>query len=364
MNYFINFVYPDLIRYFLLAANGTLIFVTVLMFVTLIAHKILVERRRKRLNTLHHKYTDLLAGKLSDPGLALEKPGSDLEFGALGDAIIDMMLVSESGVVSRLDIIAQDLGLESHYRESATSHSWVERYRAIEKLGYLRQQELEPFFSSLLQKEKNIHVVAKTIWALSLIAKENDLELINSLLADPLFASSKFKEYIYTNIIRAFQERGEESVFLRLLDFWKDKSDIPMLLKKDIISACGVAGLTSAGKAVMGYYERFQEVPKMKIACIRALERLGEPDMCPVIISSLHDEDWMVRAVAAKNAEVCSDAVAEALESVLKDSNYYVRINAAQALSKLGEKGKAALIRLTSSDDHFARDMAQYILNR
>ena len=94
------------------------------------------------------------------------------------------------------------------------------------------------------------------------------------------------------------------------------------------------------------------------------LEKLGDSDIYAIIESALLDEDWRVRAVAAKNAEVCSDRIIEALEPVLKDKNYFVRINAAQALSRLGGKGKAVLIRLTASDDNFARDMAYYILSR
>ena len=95
-----------------------------------------------------------------------------------------------------------------------------------------------------------------------------------------------------------------------------------------------------------------------------ALEKLGDSDIYAIIESALLDEDWRVRAVAAKNAEVCSDEIVGALEPALKDKNYFVRINAAQALSKLGEKGAAVLRRLTTSDDNFARDMAHYMLSR
>jgi HEAT repeat protein len=364
MSCYVHFVNPDLVKFFLIAANGVLISVTVLLFVVLIVHKVHVERRQKKLDALHAVYTELLTRKQSDPDLVLEKPRGDLEYEALGDGIIEMMSESESVSVSHLRALARALEVDVYNQRRAVSRSWVDRYRAIERLGFLKLPELEPFYYSILHKEKNIHVITKTIWSLSLIAEENDLKVINTFLADPLFASSKFKEYIYANIIRAFQERNDEWAFLRLLDFWEDSPDIPVLLKKDIISACGVAGLKKAKRAIMRYYEKFRDIPEMKIVCIRALEKLGEPDMYPIIISGLQDEDWRVRAAAAKNAEVFSEMVVDALASVLKDRNYYVRINAAQALSKLGDKGIAVLTRYTSSDDHFARDMAHYMLSR
>ena len=334
------------------------------MFVVLIVHKLHVESSQRQLNRLQEMYANLLAGKLSDPNVVIEKPRKDMEYEALGNAIIDMMAISTLASISRLRTIARELDLDLYNEKRAMSRSWVERYRAIEKLGFLKLPELEPLYCSILKREKNIHVRTKAIWSLSLIADENDLDIINSFLTDPMFASSKYKEFIYSNIIKSFQEYDNENVFLDLLDEWEDKPQIPVLLKKDIISACGVVGLISAKDTIKRYHKRYFDVPEMKIACIRALEKLGDSDMYPIIVSALLDEDWRVRAVAAKNAEVCSDKIIEALESVLRDKNYFVRINAAQALLKSGEKGMAVLTRLTTSDDNFARDMAHYMLSR
>ena len=364
MDYLIRIVDPDFTKYFLLLTNGIFVLIFLTMFVALIVHKLHVERRQRQLNTLGEKYANLLAGKLLSPDVMIEKPRNDLEFEALGNAVIDMMAVSDPATVSQLRTISRSLDLDLHNQKRAASRSWIERYRAVEKLGFLKLPELEPLYYSILKKEKNLHVRTKTIWSLSMIADEHDLDLINTFLADPMFASSKFKEYIYSNIIRSFMEHDNENSFLRLFVEWKDDSKVPVQLKKDIISACGVAGLGSAKDAIKGYLEKFHDVPEMKIACIRALERLGDGDMYSIIVSALGDEDWRVRAVAAKNAEVCSDEIVGALEPALKDKNYFVRINSAQALSKLGEKGAAVLRRLTTSDDNFARDMAHYMLSR
>lgn len=361
---FVHFFNTDLIKYFLLATSGIFVFIFVIMFVVLIVHKLHVESYQRQLNRLQEMYAKLLAEKLSAPDVVIEKPQKDVEYEALSNAIIDMMAIGNLASISLLRIISRSLELDLYNQKRVLSRSWVERYRAVEKLGFLKLPELGPLFCSILNNEKNILVRTKAIWSLSLVADVNVLDLINTFLVDPLSASSKFKEYIYSNIIKSFQEACNEDAFVHRLDQWEDNPQIPVLLKKDIISACGVAGLISAKESIKRYHKRFYDVPEMKIACIRALEKLGDSDMYEIIVSALHDEDWRVRAVAAKNAEVCSDKIVEALQSALRDKNYFVRINAAQALSKTGEKGKAVLTGLTMSDDNFARDMAHYMLSR
>ena len=361
---FVYNINPALIKYFLLATSGIFILIFVIMFVVLIVHKLHVESYQRQLNRQQELYANLLSEKLSDSDVVIEKPRKDIEYEALSNAIIDMMAINNLASISLLRTISRSLELDLYNQKRAWSRSWVERYRAVEKLGFLKLPELSPLYCSILKRDKNIHVRTKAIWSLSLIADENVLDLINSFLTDPLSASSKFKEYIYSNIIKSFQESDNEGAFLHRIDEWEDNPQIPVLLKKDMISACGVAGLISAKETIKRYHKRFYDVPEMKIACIRALEKLGDSDMYDIIVTALLDEDWRVRAVAAKNAEVCADKVVEALKLALRDKNYFVRINAAQALSKTGEKGIAVLTGLTMSDDNFARDMAHYMLSR
>jgi HEAT repeat protein len=353
---------PLFIRYVLYAMIGTIVFVTLLLFVVLIIHKLRVESRDRQLAVLLEQYTIALSKKLLDPLLQVPRPAKAIEFEAMGNALIDMG-ISITGVLTvRLRDIARELGVDDYYRGLAGAKSWTKRYRAVEKLGFLKFPELESFFCAILDREKDLHVRAKTIWALSQVAGEDDLAKLNRFLGDPLFTSGKFKEYVYTNVIRAFRDRGEEDVFVTWLAALRSDDAVPVPLKKDIIEACGAERLTCAAPIILDFFRTYHEAGDMKIACIRALEAIGGDDIRAVIVDGLGDADWRVRAVAAKNADVCPEDIVAVLEHALHDKHYQVRINVAQALARFGERGLMVLRRNTLSDDRFVRDVTNYIL--
>jgi len=176
--------------------------------------------------------------------------------------------------------------------------------------------------------------------------------------------SAKFNEYIYTNIIRSFRNREKGDEFVRFVESLKNETTIPVMLKRDIIEACGSEVFYPAKGVIMDYFEQFNDIPEIKITCIRALGRLGGEDVCRLIGQCLYDEDWRVRAVAARNAHLCGVDIIRGLRRCLYDKNYYVRINSAESLSRLGEMGIQALTEETGSTDRFTKDVSQYMLRK
>ncbi len=356
------FLTPVFLKYFLFGVVGVIIAVTLLLFVILIIHKLHVEHRELLLRKLKDRYTVTVSVRMLESSARIDKPEHPPEYEALGDVLIDMMVNVTGAMTDQLRAIAREYGIVGHYRERLGSRSWVRRYRAVEKLGFLKLPELKPIYRSLLDRENDPHVVTKAIWALSLIAHGEDLPLINRFLTDSCFASSKYRSYIYTNVIRALRERGEEGIFLEFLAGWMGEEAVSVILKKDIIEACGAEGLYAAKETIIAYFKRFHDVPEMRISCIRALEKICAGDAHPLIAEGLRDSDWRVRAVAAKDAHICPEEIIEPLEQALYDRNYHVRINAAQALKQMGERGLAVLTRNIRSDDRFVRDVAYYVL--
>jgi hypothetical protein len=91
---------------------------------------------------------------------------------------------------------------------------------------------------------------------------------------------------------------------------------------------------------------------------------LGEPQ--PWLIKMLEDSEWEVRAQAAKAlGKYKEQSVVVALEKAIGDRSFWVRQNAAAALSAMGDMGIMSLRELAvSSKDKFATDAAVQELRR
>lgn len=77
------------------------------------------------------------------------------------------------------------------------------------------------------------------------------------------------------------------------------------------------------------------------------------------------DEEWEVRAFLAKFLEnVKTNEAINILARLIKDSNWYVRNNAAIALINQGERGLNSLVGLLESKDRFARDKSREVIQK
>jgi hypothetical protein len=352
------------VREILVAVVLVMLLIIVVLFAVLVMHKLYVERRARRNRRLREEFTAVMAQRLFDSKVRVEKPRKDYEYEAWGDVIAEMMVGFAGETAEHLREEARKLGLDSHFREMAHSRSWIKRFVAVEKLGILRFPEFREIYKSKLTSEKDPRILAKAVWALSMVADESVPATINGVLKNPLFMSSKFTEFIYTNIITSLQERGWGESFKLFLEGMKADPEIPLVLKRDIVAACGMAQFYPARENIRDYFYHYHDSPEMRMACIRALERLSDSDAQQIIGKGLADEDWRVRAVAAKSAYICGDAQLAALKDVLKDKNYYVRMNAALSLAKIGMHGVEALTEATLMDDRFAADVSRYVLKR
>lgn len=352
------------VREMLVAVVSVMLLFVVVLFAVLVMHKLYVEKRARRSRRLREQFTSVMAKRLFDRKVRVETPTKDDEYEAWGDVIAEMMTGCSGETVDHLREEARELALDAHFREMAQSRSWIKRFIAIEKLGVLRLPELRDLYRSILASEKDPRIIGKAVWALSMVADETVPATVNEVLKNPLFMSSKFAEFIYTNIITSLQESGLGESFRLFFIRMRDDPEIPRVLKRDIVAACGMAQFYPACENIREYYYFFHDFPEMRIASIRALERLSDSDAKQIIGNGLDDEDWRVRAVAAKSAYICGDAQLSALKNSLKDKNYYVRMNAAFSLAKLGLPGVEALTEATRTDDRFAVDVSRYVLNR
>lgn len=358
-----DYIDPYRLKRFLISVIILASLLVVVLFLTLILHKLYVEFRTKRLKRLRDGYVKAISLRLVEPGCEIKQPEKKMEYEALGDVLIDMVASISGGIERTVKDIARELAIDDFYKKNAVRGRWVNRLIAVEKLGFLKLPEMKGFFRALIVRTNDPEILARAVLALSFIAdEEDDLTAVNTILNDPLFRSSKFNEFVYTNIIKSFGEKGIAERFVAALERLMESVGLSIMLKRDIVEACGSEMFYAAKDVILRTYAHFRDVPEMKITCIRALGRLGGDDVCRLIGDSLQDDDWRVRAVSARNAHLCSDEVIGLLRDSLRDENYFVRINSALSLSKLGEKGLAALEDAIHSSDRFTGDVSRYIL--
>ena len=358
----LGITWPYDIKTLLYGAIFIMLVTTIILLFTLAAHTTYIELQEERFKKLQDFYERALLQKLADSSFHIKIPHSKVEFDALAE-VLSQMIAGASGEIEKLlKEYARELGVAEFYKNMVGSRSWLKRFIAVEKLGLLKLPEMRAVFYHVLESEKDTGVLAKAVWAISFTLDEADLDVVNRVLDRPFFMSAKFAEYIYINIINAFRHRGMEARFVSYLKFIKDDKGISGALKRAIIEACGSAKLYSAKDIVMDYYRQFNQEPQMRITCLRALGELGGKDVLEAIRSGLNDADWRVRAVAAKSASICPEAIAGDLRACLYDSNYNVRLNAALSLSKLGDIGLSALEHEIDSDDRFVYDVTRFVL--
>ncbi len=104
---------------------------------------------------------------------------------------------------------------------------------------------------------------------------------------------------------------------------------------------------------------RHHPLGQVRISTARALRRYFHPDAAGALREMIIDDDWRVRAQAARALGVIGATAAEPeLSRALEDGSWWVRFRAALALAQLGEPGRRALRKARDLPDRYAADMA------
>jgi len=228
-------------REILLAVISSMMFIIVFLFALLICHKFYVEYRTIRYKRLKERYLEVMGRRMAGNDTRVARPLKHQEYEVWGDVIAEMMASCPKETRERLQDEARNLGLDRYFQELTRSQSWTRRFMAVEKLGLMKLPEMKELYRSILQHEKDPHIINKTVWSLSMIADEEVPDIINGILKKPSFLSSKYAEFIYTNVIASFRDRGAEESLLGILARIRSDEEIPLILKRDIIAACGVS---------------------------------------------------------------------------------------------------------------------------
>jgi HEAT repeat protein len=99
---------------------------------------------------------------------------------------------------------------------------------------------------------------------------------------------------------------------------------------------------------------------ELRATAARVVGKLVDQESTPALGRLLHDEEWYVRAAAAKAlASLPHDAQSQRrLASLLEDEVWWVRANAANALAQHGDEGVDTLLAAIDGTDNYSRDAA------
>lgn len=139
--------------------------------------------------------------------------------------------------------------------------------------------------------------------------------------------------------------------------------------EKLALEALGDAGATDALTLAIGA-TRSRE-PELRATGIRVAGKLGGSAEFPLVLRSLEDDAWFVRAAGARALEWMLGSrrldapdddtkrlATNLLGARLADGSWWVRANAARALARAGEEGIGVLFTAAEGKDRYARDAA------
>lgn len=239
-------------------------------------------------------------------------------------------------------------------RKWAFFYQWIKRFYATQCYQYGFNKEDRKSISTLL-KDKTLLV---SINMASIVVKKIDAFLINEMIST--FSKGRrlqqlsFAEILthdhpdISNILKERLEKENEKetdlyvkIFCYRLLSKMPKSDIILIALKDIEA----------------------DSKDLKISVLDYLIHNKAQVTDEIIFKLVKDPDWEVRAsVARVLGEIPGNKSLEQLRFLMRDEAWWVRINAANSLSKQGEKGFTLLEKLNPSEDKFAYEAAQNIL--
>ncbi|MBN1383578.1 MAG: HEAT repeat domain-containing protein [Elusimicrobia bacterium] len=224
---------------------------------------------------------------------------------------------------------------------------WWTRAEAARCLGQLRSQRSKPFLLRVL-KDKVLEVRLLAAWSLGRIGDPDIIvpsmeALVNtSRLAGMRLSSTVFElgEKAIPVLTKALEhtDSAVRILSLHLLGEIQAHQSVPEIINKTVQD----------------------ENKEVRVAAYKALGTIADSSGMQCLIDGLKDSLWEVRAQSARGLGLIGlpEAVGP-LNEAMNDRKWWVRRNAGEALTKLGEKGKSALLLLEKeSRSESVRDMA------
>ena len=232
--------------------------------------------------------------------------------------------------------------------------NWQRRLQAAERLGYLGDGVSVPALLDALQDP----VLAVRFAAARSLASLGETRTIPQIVL-AFDMPGEMNQRRVAEMLHAFGQPAVEPLLQVLANVHGTYSD------NAIDVAARVLGMLRAPEAVEPLTELLGRSDfRVRLHGVRALGQIGDHGTGDIVARLANDPAWEVRNVVMQAlGRLRAERHIASLTSGLRDTSWWVRFSAAQALWQLGDSGRKALTAAMTGDaDRFARDMSRQIL--
>lgn len=212
---------------------------------------------------------------------------------------------------------------------------------------------------------------------LSIVGGDGDAELIELLLRDPhpavrlvaIDAAARLGGRLVESELDGLPQRQDAVQAYQFAALARHPQVVAAALMRRLVPDAPVHALNawidaSGALASPQALDRVRDLanhtrPEVRLHVARALRRHADPDTAPILMGLLTDEDWRVRAQAARAlGALRARGATELLALAVGDTSWWVRYRSALALAQIGGEARDALLAVARGDDPMARDMS------
>jgi HEAT repeat protein len=261
--------------------------------------------------------------------------------------------LSDGEARNRLLAAADELGFLQSALRDLRSMDWAKRDIAAMNLGILGLRETVADLVGLL-RDRRVEVRYTAARSLGLIGTHEAVQALISIMDQPeLLDTPRVLEIVHSMGAQASEPLRQ------LLGRNGHRPDVKLL-------AIDLIGDLREYSMVGELHDQLRSLnTEEALRAVRALGKISAPQSTRDVLRLAVDRSWAVRAQAVKAiGQLEIDEGLTLLLDALNDESYWVRFNAAQALVTLGDAGVRILAKARWTTDKFARDVAQYQIER
>ena len=240
-------------------------------------------------------------------------------------------------------------------RRLSSSRSWLKKYLAVLCYNEGIDNEDNIILSKLIQND----TLLLSLNTAKVIFKYPSIETIHALV-DALSKGRHPQQALFAEVLKTDTPGTKNYIISAIID--------KLHIEQDPYAKAFCYQILTQLSATTDLLKTIQidlntHTLELRLAAMRYLPNIQNTECCNILYGLLNDKEPDVRAIAAKLLGNMhnEDSIAP-LETKLRDPAWWVRINTANSLAKLGQKGILALERQSPMTDKFAYEIAQKVL--